>query len=102
MALCPKCKTESADRSHRRSLFDRLAHAAGFSPYRCKECNLRFLRFRFSPPPEIPAAERGTVREIRSTRRQLQFARIKQQIYLYTLAGLIFLTFLYFIARERG
>lgn len=102
MALCPKCKTHSAERSHRKSVLDRLAYMAGFSPYRCLQCRRRFLHFRFSAPPEIPAAERGTAREIRKTRRQLQFARIKQQIYLYAIAGLIFLGFLYFLAKERG
>lgn len=102
MALCPKCKTHTAVRSHRIGILDRLTHMAGFSPYRCRECSLRFLHFRFSASPEMPAAERSTVREIRKTRRQLQFASIKQQIYIYTVAGLIFLAFLYFLAKERG
>ena len=102
MALCPKCKHNTADRSHRKGVMERLAHLVGYSPYRCHECNLRFLSFRFSAAPEIPASERGTAREIRKTRRELQYARIKQQVYLYTVAGLIFLAFLYFITKERG
>ena len=102
MALCPKCKTHTADRSHRNGIMERLLHMVGYSPYRCHSCNLRFQHFRFSAPPEIPASERGTAREIRKTRRELQYARIKQQIYLYTVAGLIFLVFLYFITKERG
>jgi len=102
MALCPKCKTETAKRVHREGILDRLAHMAGFSPYQCGECELRFKVFRFSPEPEIPKADRGTAREIKKTRRQLQLARIKQEIYLYTFAGLVFLAFLYFLSKERG
>lgn len=102
MALCPKCKTDSAKRVHREGVLDRLAHLSGFSPYQCGPCNLRFKIFRYSPPPEIPAADRGTAREIKKTRRQLKLARIKQEIYLYSVAGLIFVAFLYFIAKERG
>ena len=86
----------------RQGFLDHLCHMAGFSPYQCNTCQVRFKKLRYSPPTEIPASDRGTAREIKKTRRQLRLARIKQEIYLYTLAGLIFLAFLYFIAKERG
>jgi hypothetical protein len=101
MQLCMKCKAKTAIRVHRNGAFDRIAHFLGFSPYECPDCNRRFRRFRFAPLPPIPLKDRGVAKEIRKTRRQLQFSRLKKEISIYSLAGLVLAMFLYMISKER-
>jgi hypothetical protein len=40
---CPKCSGQSTHRSHRRGLVENLASVANYYPYRCDDCNNRFL-----------------------------------------------------------
>ena len=74
---------------------ERLASLVGYYPYRCRQCGLRFLRFRYADSK----ARSGTEKEIRATRASLKWKYKKQEIWLYTLGFLIFLVFLYFITR---
>lgn len=98
--FCPKCKTDHAHRSHRRGLPELLASVIAIYPYQCRDCALRFHRFRYAAPRE--GAKSDTVREIRSTRNALVWKRKRREILLYGGAVLFFLAFLYFITRERG
>src|SRR6185295_15711485 len=40
---CPTCSGQSTHRSHRRGLVENLASLVKFYPYRCDDCNNRFL-----------------------------------------------------------
>jgi transposase-like protein len=98
--LCPKCKTDHAHRSHRRGLFELLASLIAIYPYKCRDCNFRFRRFRYAAPEKMP--HNDTVREIRATRNALAWKRKRREILLYGTGALLFLVFLYFITRERS
>jgi hypothetical protein len=97
--LCPKCKTDHAHRSHRRGLIEYGVAVAGFYPYRCQECHLRFLRFRYAPIAEEPI---GVEREIKATRGAIKAKRKRRELLLYGVAVVLFLAFLYYITRDRG
>src|SRR3977135_4308912 len=43
---CPTCASENTHRSHRRGVIENLASLIGVYPYRCDECNERFLARR--------------------------------------------------------
>src|SRR2546430_5081924 len=43
---CPKCESEKTHRSHRQGLTEHLTSVASIYPYRCDECNHRFLAKR--------------------------------------------------------
>lgn len=43
---CPRCASDRAHRSHRRSVFERIL-AMAILPYRCEYCSFRFFRFRW-------------------------------------------------------
>jgi hypothetical protein len=96
---CPKCKNDSAHRSHRRGLVEWLASLAAVYPYRCPQCDLRFLRFKYSTVQPEPS---GVEQEIRNTRRSVRWKRRKRELLLYALGLLVFLAFLYFITRDRN
>lgn len=40
---CPKCGGGRWTRSHRRNRFERALHWAGLRPWRCQDCDARFL-----------------------------------------------------------
>ena len=44
---CRECKSESVRRSGREGFFERLLSLAYVYPFRCAECQHRFLRFRW-------------------------------------------------------
>ncbi len=98
--LCPKCKTDHAHRSHRRGLLELLASLVAIYPYRCRDCGLRFLKFRYSTPSLTQ--DPSTVREILSTRRSIAWKRKRMELLLYGAGMLLFLMFLYYISREHG
>ena len=43
--LCPRCRSLEVRRSQRRSQWEWLLRAIRLYPYRCEDCNYRFLRF---------------------------------------------------------
>ncbi len=43
---CPRCGKVTALRSHRSGIVDYSLSLFSFYPYRCKECETRFFRFR--------------------------------------------------------
>lgn len=45
---CPGCDSDRIHRSHRLGISERIASALGIYPYRCDECNSRFLARRRS------------------------------------------------------
>ena len=107
MVLCPKCKTHRTDRSHRRGLFEHCIAVAGYYPYRCRNCQRRFLRFRCTSIKETAAAETEAVhprvqREIRATRGAMKAKRKRRELLLYGVALVLFLVFLYYVTREHG
>jgi len=98
--FCPKCKTDHAHRSHRRGPLELVVSLVAIYPYRCRDCGLRFLKFRYAAPGKMPST--SSEREIRSTRHALQWKRKRREFLLYGAGMLLFLAFLYFITRERG
>lgn len=100
--LCPKCKTDQADRSHRRGLLENAIGFFGFYPYRCRNCKARFLSLK--PPAAVPptAGRPGVEREIKATRNAMTVRRKRRELLLYATAVVLFLAFLYYVTRERG
>jgi RNA polymerase subunit RPABC4/transcription elongation factor Spt4 len=43
---CPKCHSESTHRSHRQGVIENLTSLLRIYPYRCDDCNMRFLSRR--------------------------------------------------------
>ena len=83
---CPKCKTDHAHRSHRAGLKERLASIVGYVPYRCRECGLRFLSFRYSSPEPVATPAGGAEREIAKTRGSLRWKQKRRELVLYASA----------------
>lgn len=100
--LCPKCQTNRASRSHRRGLIEYGVSVMGYYPYCCKDCHLRFLRLRHAPAENAPAVHSSVGREIKATRAAMKAKRKRRELLLYTAAIVLFLTFLYYITRDRG
>lgn len=97
--LCPICKTDSARRSHKSGSREMLASLAGYRPYRCRECKLRFSSRR-GPAPEASApGQRGVEREISSTRSAMRWKKKRANIMLYGAALIVFGAILYFLTR---
>ena len=97
--LCPKCNAESAHRSHRKGLFERLASLFAYYPYRCRACHYRFMRFRYGTPKLQAGEVSSTEREIRSTRLRIKWKRKRREFLLFVSGFLLFLCFLYYITR---
>jgi hypothetical protein len=91
--FCPKCKTDHAHRSHRKGVKERLASLLAYHPYRCRECGLRFLQFRYAVPRGA-GEPTSTEREIRSTRTSIKWKAKKRELWLYGAGLLLFLLFL--------
>jgi len=91
---------DRAHRSHRKGLKDRAASLLGKHPYRCHECGYRFLHF-----DQAAAEEHGqptsTEREIRMTRSAARRKQRRRELWLFGVALLLFLAFLYYITRVR-
>jgi hypothetical protein len=99
--LCPKCKTDSAHRSHRRGAVERLVSVFGYYPYRCAGCKHRFLHFRYSVPPPGTGEHASVEREIKTTRARIQWKRKRRELLLYASGLFLFLCFLYYITRAN-
>ena len=98
--LCPKCKIDTAHRSHRVGLRERLTSIVGYVPYRCRECRYRFLGFRYSlREPAAPPA-RGAEKEIAATRGSLRRRQRRHELVLYGSALAVFVVILYYLTRE--
>ena len=79
----------------------------GCYPYRCHECEHRFLQWRTTAvEPEdkrAPAGKRaGAARSARAARSHVAATQRRREMLLYGLALLVFLAFLYYITRDRG
>ena len=98
--VCPKCKADRAHRSHRRGPWENVVGLFSVHPYRCHGCEHRFLRFRYADGPRSGPAS-GAEREVRATRRSIQWRRKRREILLYGLGFLLFLAFLYYITRPH-
>lgn len=98
--LCPKCKTDNAHRSHRAGLWEHLTSIVGYVPYRCRDCSLRFLSFRYSPPALAATPLRGAEKEIAATRGSLRRKQKRRELVLYASALTLFVVVLYFLTRE--
>jgi len=98
---CPKCKSDTAHRSHRRNLLERAAAALWIYPYRCKNCEHRFLQSKLTLE-RTPSPHASTEREIRATRNAVTVARRRRELFLYGACFACFLAFLYYITREHG
>jgi hypothetical protein len=97
--VCPKCKTDSAQRSHRAGLMERLAGMVGYRPYRCQKCKHRFSS-RFGAPPDTASSVVQRVeREISSTRVGMRWKRKQRDLILFGAALIGFGVILYFLTR---
>lgn len=97
--LCPKCKSDSAHRSHRVGLKERLTSMVGYVPYRCRQCSHRFLGFRYSLPERVAPPVRGAEREIAATRGSLRWRQRRRELLLYGSALALFVVILYYLTR---
>jgi hypothetical protein len=97
---CPKCKTDSAHRSHREGLQERLTSLVGYFPYRCRQCSHRFLTFSYSLPERAAHPTRGAEREIAATRGSLRWKQRRREVFLYCTALALFVVILYYLSRE--
>jgi hypothetical protein len=97
--VCPNCKNDSAHRSHRAGLTEHMVSVVGYHPYRCPQCKVRFLKFRYSLPEAAPSAPRGVEREIAATQGALRRQRKRRELLLYVLALLVFGVVLYLLTR---
>ena len=97
--LCPKCKTDSAHRSHRAGLKEQLSSIAGYKPYRCRNCKHRFLSLRFAGALPASPETRGVEREISHTQGSIRWRRKKRDLMLYLAALVVFGFILYFLTR---
>ena len=98
--LCPKCKTDSAHRSHRVGLKERLTGIVGYLPYRCRQCSHRFLSVRCLSPESAAAPARGAEKEIAATRASLRWKQKRRDFLLYASAMAMFVVVLYYLTRE--
>ncbi len=73
----------------------------GYYPYRCHECNHRFLQHHYAAPKTPPGERSSTEREIRATRMKIKRKRKMRELMLYGFGLLIFLGFLYYITRPE-
>jgi len=97
---CPKCKADQARRSHRRGWWEHLIGLLAIHPYRCRACEIRFLKFRWSEStPSVPPS--GAEREVSATRRSIKWRRKRRELLLYGTGFALFLIFLYYISRQR-
>lgn len=100
--LCPKCKTDTAHRSHRAGLREYFISIAGYRPYRCRECKHRFLSLRNSAPEPVAPGSRSIAREISHTQRALRWEQKRRNILLYVSALILFCVILYFLTRASS
>jgi len=100
--FCPKCKSERAHRSHRRDPWEKAASLLAIYPYRCAECQHRFLQFRFAPPEPPAANTPAKDPSNQGSRATREWRRRRREFLLYGAALLCFLALLYFITRERA
>ena len=96
---CKKCGSTRVYRSRRENLWERALSPLGLYPYRCHECDLRFLgSSKRTPgkgkPNEAKIKLRHEVRQESRRRRQRQITRM---ILLYGLALVLFLLFAKYI-----
>lgn len=98
--LCPKCKTDHAHRSHRAGLKERLTSIVGYVPYRCRDCGLRFLNFRYWRPDPAATPVAGAEKEVAKTRGSLRRKQKRRELVLYVSALTLFVVVLYFLTRE--
>jgi hypothetical protein len=100
---CPKCKSDSAHRSHRRGLVEHIAGLFAIYPYRCRKCENRFLKSKYTQEaPPTSSVHASTEKEIRRTRNAVKILRRRRELLLYGGCFGLFLFFLYYITRERG
>jgi hypothetical protein len=99
--ICPKCHTDRAHRSHRRGITEHVASFFGMRPYRCHDCQHRFMRLR-SDPAEPERGPTRKEREVQATRGGMRWKRRRRELLLYAAGLLAFLAFLYFMMRDRG
>ncbi len=98
--LCPKCKIDTAHRSHRVGLREHLTSIVGYVPYRCRQCSHRFLTFRYSVPEPLSPPARGAEKEIAATRGSLRRKQRRHELVLYGSALALFVVILYYLTRE--
>jgi len=96
---CPTCKNDSAHRSHRHGVAERVLSLFGWYPYRCR-CGARF-RFREDQPAESGHAK-SVAAEIRASRATARRRLKRREFVLWCAAGGLFFAFLFYITRDHG
>lgn len=95
---CPKCGNSTAHRTHRTWL-DYAVTWLGFLPYKCKDCQRRFLVWRNGElSPRLRTTEE---RRIMQLRRSIRWRRTRGELLLYGLGSLIFLAVLFYLLTQH-
>jgi hypothetical protein len=81
---------------------EHLAAVIGVYPYRCRKCDVRFLRHSKAVSETAAASGSSAEREIKKTRRAMALKRKQREVVLYGTAIILFLLFLYYMTRDRG
>ena len=55
---CPACGSTNIRRSQRRNIFENALHGLRLRPWRCLDCQARFLRFRRRQPNRLAKEKR--------------------------------------------
>lgn len=91
--VCTACGSTSVRRSRRR-LLDQFATLFGYYPYRCRECNARFI---LKPPPRPRTQHKSSRSESRARRR----TALRRELLVYGLALISFALLIAFLVRDH-
>jgi hypothetical protein len=96
---CPHCGEQSAHRSHRSGIRDRVMRMFQMIPYRCKKCTKRFYAYRAGEKSD--RLRTPEERKIMELRRRLKWKRSKRELMVYSMAALILLAVIYMAIQQR-
>ena len=96
---CPHCGEQSAHRSHRSGIKDRVMRLFEMIPYRCRRCSRRFYAYRAGE--KSSRLRTPEERKIMELRRRLAWKRSKRELIVYGAAALLLLAIIYSAIQQR-
>jgi hypothetical protein len=99
LMICPNCGEQSAHRSHRSGIKDRVMRLVALIPYRCKRCSKRFYAYRAGEKSD--RLRTPEERKIMALRRKLKWKRSKRDLAVYVIGGLILLAVIYLAVQQQ-
>jgi hypothetical protein len=97
--ICPHCGEQTAHRSHRSGIKDRLMRLFEMIPYRCRKCSKRFYAYRAGE--KSSKLRTHEERKIMELRRRLAWRRSKRELFAYVAAALLLLAIIYSAMQQR-